>query len=127
MTKTICPYCNSRETLNIVYNYIGYNKRKNKNHDNDIKKLLKEGTILRNEKKRIEKYDFDGQKLVGKHYNKYCPICNTYFHSIGNMDVIDIKHITLIYIMDNQRHRWDFNVSDTLNYTYKKNYILKEK
>lgn len=97
MGKTLtCPFCNNKDTLKVVYCYRGYKKRNN----DDISNLIKDGTIYRNEKPRFEKYDFDGEKITASLYNKYCPNCDRYFHSIGKMAVIDIDKVTFIYSLE---------------------------
>lgn len=108
MGKTLtCPFCNNKDTLKVVYCYRGYKRKKD-----DLSNLVKDGTIYRNEKPRFEKYDFDGEKITATLYNKYCPNCQTYFHSIGKMAVIDINLITLIYEVNKQRYRFDFDFSN---------------
>ena len=119
--KTLtCPFCNNKDTLKVVYCYRGY-KRKN----NDLSNLVKDGTIYRNEKPRFEKYDFDGEKITATLYNKYCPNCQNYFHSIGKMDVIDIDKVTLIYEIENRKYRYDFDFSNNqqAKYNCKYNYV----
>ena len=121
MGKTLtCPFCNNKDTLKVVYCYRGY-KRKN----NDLSNLVKDGTIYRNEKTRFEKYDFDGEKITATLYNKYCPNCQNYFHSIGKMDVIDIDKVTLIYEIENRKYRYDFDFSNNqqAKYNCKYNYV----
>lgn len=121
MGKTLtCPFCNNKDTLKVVYCYRGY-KRKN----NDLSNLVKDGTIYRNEKPRFEKYDFDGEKITATLYNKYCPNCQNYFHSIGKMAVIDIDKVTLIYEIENRKYRYDFDFSNNqqAKYNCKYNYV----
>lgn len=121
MGKTLtCPFCNNKDTLKVVYCYRGY-KRKN----NDLSNLVKDGTIYRNEKPRFEKYDFDGEKITATLYNKYCPNCQNYFHSIGKMAVIDIDKVTLIYEIENSKYRYDFDFSNNqqAKYNCKYNYV----
>ncbi len=125
MGKTLtCPFCNNKDTLKVVYCYRGY-KRKN----NDLSNLVKDGTIYRNEKPRFEKYDFDGEKITATLYNKYCPNCQNYFHSIGKMAVIDIDKVTLIYEIENSKYRYDFDFSNNqqAKYNCKYNYVLVAK
>ena len=126
MGKTLtCPFCNNKDTLKVVYCYRGYKKRNN----DYISNLIKDGTIYRNEKPRFEKYDFDGEKITASLYNKYCPNCDKYFHSIGKMAVIDIDKVTFIYSLEKQIFRYDFDFSNnnSAKYSYKQNYISVDK
>ena len=99
-----------------------------KKKNDDISNLLKVGTIYRNEKPSYKKYDFDGEKITATLYNKYCPSCGRYFHSIGKMAVIDIDKVILIYSIDNQLFRFDFNFFNNNKATYlcKHNYVTVE-
>ena len=73
MSKSInCPFCNHNETYKVAYRYRGHNR---KNGDVNYGELIKDGTIYRDEWSHKEKIDFDGEKLKGYLYNKYCPNC----------------------------------------------------
>lgn len=122
MGKTMaCPFCNNKDTLKVVYCYRGYKKR----NKDDVRDLLKTGTKYRNEKPRYEKYDFDGEKITATLYNKYCPSCHRYFHSIGKMAVIDIDTVIIVYSVEKQIYRYDYNFSNNTkaHYSCKHNYI----
>lgn len=130
MGKTLtCPFCHYGNTIKVVYCYKGHkirDKYQNKYKEDELMNLVRDGTIYRTERPRYVKYDFDGEKIKASLYNKFCPNCNTYFHSIGNMAVVDIVKIVFIYEINDNRYRYDFNFSDIENsrYSYKKNYVL---
>ena len=123
MSKSInCPFCNHNETYKVAYRYRGHNR---KNGDVNYGELIKDGTIYRYEWSHKEKIDFDGEKLKGYLYNKYCPNCEKYFYSVGKMYTIDIIRVTLIYELDNNRFRYDidFETDGTAMYSFKKDYV----
>ena len=64
MGKTLtCPFCYNKDTLKVVYCYKGHkvrNKQLNKYNEQEVKSLLKDGTIYRTERPKYVKYDFDG-------------------------------------------------------------------
>lgn len=122
MAEICCPYCNGRNYLKIVYSYRGVNKRKIKNINYD--NYLKEGTIFRS-KKYYNKIDFDGEKITGRLYNRYCLDCNREYHSAGKMAVIDIKKINIILGSNKERKRYIFDLYNINKPTYcfKKDYI----
>lgn len=122
MGKTLnCPYCNNDTTYKVVYCYRNHNKRKEKINYDD---LLKEGTIFKDKGSYLEKYDFDGERIPNKRYNKYCPNCKRYFYSIGKMCTNDITNIVLVSNKENHL-RLDIDLKDDrgLVFTIKENYI----
>ena len=81
MSKSInCPFCNHNETYKVAYRYRGHNR---KNGDINYGELIKDGTIYRDEWSHKEKIDFDGEKLKGYLYNKYCPNCGGIMYQDG--------------------------------------------
>ena len=119
MGKTLnCPFCNHNETYKVAYRYRGYNR---KNGEVNYGELIKDCTIYRDEWSQKEKFDFDGEKLKGYLYNKYCPNCEKYFYSVGKMYTIDITRVTLIYELNNSRFRYDidFNTDCSAMYSFK--------
>ena len=123
MAETYCPYCYSKNISKVAYCFRGVNKYNDKNID--YNKYLKENTILA-KKKRTNKQDFDGEKIIrSKSFNRYCNDCNKMFSSMKNMIYIDIKKVTLILGNNKYRKKYIFDFFDDNNstYSYFKNYI----
>lgn len=77
-----CPYCNSKETISIIYLY--------RYSDNNT-------------------------------FNKKC---NKSFNSVGNLYAVDISKITLVFILNKLRYKFDFIFDDTTTFIIKRNYEL---
>lgn len=124
MGKANCPFCNSQNTFNIAYGYLGEKKdKKNYIDQHDIGKNI-------SYRKGFNKYDFDGEKLISHLPNRYCKNCNNSFQSRKVMYTIDISIINFIICIDNNYYRYIFDFSDKNNpkYTLKINWItIKEK
>lgn len=119
MGKVTCPFCNSQNTFNIAYGYLG--KKKNK------KNYIDQEDIGLNEsyRKGFEKYDFDGEKLISHLPNRYCKNCKNTFQSRKVMYTVDISVINLIINIENNYYRYIFDFSDMNNpkYSIKINWI----
>ena len=123
MGKANCPFCNSQNTFNIAYGYLGEKKNK-KNYINQEDIGLNESY-----RKGFEKYDFDGEKLISHLPNRYCKNCKNTFQSRKVMYTVDISVINLIINIDNDYYRYVFDFSDMNNpkYSIKINWIpIKE-
>lgn len=42
-----------------------------------------------------------------------CHNCKNYFYLIGKMATVDISKLVLIYFVNNNRHRFDFELDNT--------------
>lgn len=124
MGKANCPFCNSKNTFNIAYGYLGEKKnKKNYIDQHDIGKNI-------SYRKGFNKYDFDGERLISHLPNRYCKNCNNSFQSRKVMYTIDISIINFIIYINNNYYRYifDFSDKDNLKYTLKINWItVKEK
>ena len=123
MGKVTCPFCNSQNTFNIAYGYLGKKKKK--------KNYVDQEDIGLNEsyRKGFEKYDFDGEKLISHLPNRYCKNCKNTFQSRKVMYTVDISVINLIINIENNYYRYIFDFSDMNNpkYSIKINWIpIKE-
>lgn len=123
MGKANCPFCNSRNTFNIAYGYLGKKKKK--------KNYIEQEDIGLNEsyRKGFEKYDFDGEKLISHLPNRYCKDCKNTFQSRKVMYTVDISVINLIINIGDDYYRYIFDFSDMNNpkYTIKINWMpIKE-
>ena len=123
MGKANCPFCNSNNTFNIAYGYLGEKKyKKNYIDQHDIGKNI-------SYRKGFNKYDFDGERLISHLPNRYCKNCNNSFQSRKVMYTIDIYIINFIICINNNYYRYifDFSNKDNLKYTLKINWItIKE-
>lgn len=123
MGKANCPFCNSQNTFNIAYGYLGEKKTK-KNYINQEDIGLNESY-----RKGFEKYDFDGERLMSHLPNRYCKDCGNTFQSRKVMYTVDISIINLIICINNNYYRYILDFSDKYNpkYTLKINWIpIKE-
>ena len=120
MGKANCPYCNSTNTFNIAYGYIG--KKKNKKNYLDQKDI---GINNNSYHKGFKKYDFDGEKLISHLPNRYCKNCGNIYSSRKIMYTVDIHNINLIIFYNKNYYRYDIDFSDKQNpkYTLKINWI----
>ena len=119
MGKANCPFCNSQNTFNITYGYLGEKKNK--------KNYIDQEDIGLNEsyRKGFDKYDFDGEKLISHLPNRYCKNCKNTFQSRKVMYTVDISVINLIINIDNDYYRYVFDFSDmnAPKYSIKINWI----
>lgn len=95
MGKVTSSYCNSQNTFNIAYGYLGDKKTK-KNYINQEDIELKESY-----RKGSPKYDFDGERLISHLPNRYCKTCKNTFQSKKVMYTVDISIINVIICINN--------------------------
>ena len=119
MRKANCPFCNSQNTFNIAYGYLG--------EKNNKKNYIDQEDIGLNEsyRKGFDKYDFDGEKLISHLPNRYCKNCKNTFQSRKVMYTVDISVINLIINIDNDYYIYVFDFSDmnAPKYSIKINWI----
>lgn len=72
--KMTCPYCNSKETIRIIYLY-RYNDNNTfvKKNNDEVKYSEK----IRKPKRK----NYDGTLITDHNHNKYCKQCNKSFNS----------------------------------------------
>lgn len=123
MGKANCPFCNSQNTFNIAYGYLGEKKTK-KNYINQEDIGLNESY-----RKGFEKYDFDGERLMSHLPNRYCKTCKNTFRSRKVMYTVDISIINFIICINNNYYRYilDFSDKDNPKYSLRINWLsIKE-
>ena len=115
--KLTCPYCNSKETMSIIYLY-RYNDNNTfiKKNNNEVKY-----SGLTRKPKRI---NYDGTLITDHNHNKYCKKCNKSFNSIEKLYAVDISKITLVFILNKARYKFEFTFNDKTTFTIKRNYEL---
>ena len=110
-----CPYCNSKETISIIYLY-RYN-----DNNTFVKKNNEE--VKYSEKIRKPKIkNYDGTLITNHNHNKYCKNCNKSFNSSKNLYAVDISKITLVFILNKIRYKFEFILNDNLTFIIKRNY-----
>ena len=109
MGKANCPFCNSQNTFNIAYGYLGQKKTK-KNYINQEDIGLNESY-----RKGFLKYDFDGSRLMSHLPNRYCKDCKNTFQSRKVMYTVDISIINFIICTNNNYYRYILDFSDKDN------------
>jgi len=123
MGKANCPFCNSGNTFNIAYGYLGEKKTK-KNYINQEDIGLNESY-----RKGFLKYDFDGSRLMSHLPNRYCKDCKNTFQSRKVMYTVDISIINFIICTNNNYYRYilDFSDKDNPKYSLRINWVsIKE-
>ena len=110
-----CPYCNSKETISIIYLY-RYNDNNTfvKKNNNEVK--------YSNRKRKPKRKNYDGTLITDHNYNKYCKNCNKSFNSSKNLYAVDISKITLVFILNKIRYKFEFILNDNLTFIIKRNY-----
>ena len=110
-----CPYCNSKETISIIYLY-RYN-----NNNTFVKKNNEE--VKYSEKiRKPKRKNYDGTLITNHNHNKYCKNCNKSFNSSKNLYAVDISKITLVFILNKIRYKFEFILNDNLTFIIKRNY-----
>lgn len=112
-----CPYCNSKDTISIIYLY-RYNDNNTfvKKDSNEVK--------YSNRKRKPKRKNYDGTLITDHNHNKYCKECNKSFNSIENLYAIDINKLTLVFILNKVRYKFEFIFNDNTILIVKKNYML---
>ena len=116
-----CPYCNSKETISIIYLY-------RYNDNNTFVKKNNEEVKYSEKIRKPKRKNYDGTLITDHNHNKYCKKCNKSFNSIENLYAVDISKVTLVFILNKLRYKFEFIFSDETTFIIKRNYeILSNK
>lgn len=115
--RMTCPYCNSKDTVSIIYLYrYSDNNTFNKKSNEEVK--YSERT------RKPKRKNYDGTLITDHNYNKYCKKCNKSFNSIENLFAVDISKITLVFILSKLRYKFEFIFDERATFIIKRNYEL---
>ena len=121
-----CPYCSSTKTLAIVFNDSIAPKSSTYKEMCNQSKLKRKEAILSNWNVHYSK-DYDGKIVKRRTYDRYCIDCKKPFYYISNLLVSDIKTITFIVEMGNDRWKYEIYFDeDNSYYNIDHNYFTKE-
>lgn len=112
-----CPYCNSKETISIIYLY-------RYNDNNTFVKKNNEDVKYSNRKRKPKRKNYDGTLIIDHNYNKYCKKCKKSFNSIENLYAVDISKLTLVFILNKVKYKYEFIFDELTTFIIKKNYIF---
>ncbi len=112
-----CPYCNSKETISIIYLY-------RYNDNNTFVKKNNEEVKYSEKIRKPKRKNYDGTLITDHNHNKYCKKCNKSFNSIENLYAVDISKVTLVFILNKLRYKFEFIFSDETTFIIKRNYEL---
>ena len=115
--KMTCPYCNSKETISIIYLY-------RYNDNNTFVKKNNEEVKYSEKIRKPKRKNYDGTLITDHNHNKYCKKCNKSFNSIENLYAVDISKVTLVFILNKLRYKFEFIFSDETTFIIKRNYEL---
>ena len=110
-----CPYCNSQETISIIYLY-------RYNDNNTFVKKNNEEVKYSEKIRKPKRKNYDGTLITNHNHNKYCKNCNKSFNSSKNLYAVDISKITLVFILNKIRYKFEFILNDNLTFIIKRNY-----
>lgn len=110
-----CPYCNSKETISIIYLY-------RYNDNNTFVKKNNEEVKYSKKIRKPKRKNYDGTLITNHNHNKYCKNCNKSFNSSKNLYAVDISKITLVFILNKIRYKFEFILNDNLTFIIKRNY-----
>ena len=110
-----CPYCNSKETISIIYLY-------RYNDNNTFVKKNNEEVKYSEKIRKPKRKNYDGTLITNHNHNKYCKNCNKSFNSSKNLYAVDISKITLVFILNKIRYKFEFIFNDNLTFIIKRNY-----
>ena len=110
-----CPYCNSKETISIIYLY-------RYNDNNTFVKKNNEEVKYSEKIRKPKRKNYDGTLITNHIHNKYCKNCNKSFNSSKNLYAVDISKITLVFILNKIRYKFEFILNDNLTFIIKRNY-----
>ena len=110
-----CPYCNSKETISIIYLY-------RYNDNNTFVKKNNEEVKYSEKIRKPKRKNYDGTLITNHNHNKYCKNCNKSFNSSKNLYAVDIRKITLVFILNKIRYKFEFILNDNLTFIIKRNY-----
>lgn len=113
--RMTCPYCNSKDTVSIIYLY-------RYSDNNSFKMKDKEDVIYSDRIRKPKRKNYDGTLITNHNHNKYCRLCNKSFNSIEKLSAVDISKITLVFILNKVRYKFEFNFDDTTTFIVKRNY-----
>ena len=109
------PYCNSKETISIIYLY-------RYNDNNTFVKKNNEEVKYSEKIRKPKRKNYDGTLITNHNHNKYCKNCNKSFNSSKNLYAVDISKITLVFILNKIRYKFEFILNDNLTFIIKRNY-----
>ena len=112
-----CPYCNSKDTISIIYLY-------RYNDNNTFVKKNNEEVKYSNRKRKSKRKNYDGTLITDHNYNKYCKKCKKSFNSIENLYAVDISKLTLVFILNKVKYKYEFIFDELTTFIIKKNYIF---
>lgn len=112
-----CPYCNSKETISIIYLY-------RYNDNNTFVKKNNEEVKYSNRKRKPKRKNYDGTLITDHNHNKYCKKCKKSFNSIENLYAVDISKLTLVFILNKVKYKYEFIFDELTTFIIKKNYIF---
>lgn len=112
-----CPYCNSKETISIIYLY-------RYNDNNTFNKKSNEEVKYSERTRKPKRKNYDGTLITDHNYNKYCKICHKSFNSGRNLYAVDISKITLVFILNKLRYKFEFIFDERATFIIKRNYEL---
>ncbi len=110
-----CPYCNSKDTISIIYLY-------RYNDNNTFVKKNNEEVKYSKKIRKPKRKNYDGTLITNHNHNKYCKNCNKSFNSSKNLYAVDISKITLVFILNKIRYKFEFILNDNLTFIIKRNY-----
>ena len=110
-----CPFCNSKETISIIYLY-------RYNDNNTFVKKNNEEVKYSEKIRKPKRKNYDGTLITNHNHNKYCKNCNKSFNSSKNLYAVDISKITLVFILNKIRYKFEFILNDNLTFIIKRNY-----
>lgn len=110
-----CPYCKSKETISIIYLY-------RYNDNNTFVKKNNEEVKYSEKIRKPKRKNYDGTLITNHNHNKYCKNCNKSFNSSKNLYAVDISKITLVFILNKIRYKFEFILNDNLTFIIKRNY-----
>ena len=110
-----CPFCNSKETISIIYLY-------RYNDNNTFVKKNNEEVKYSKKIRKPKRKNYDGTLITNHNHNKYCKNCNKSFNSSKNLYAVDISKITLVFILNKIRYKFEFILNDNLTFIIKRNY-----
>lgn len=110
-----CPYCNSKKTISIIYLY-------RYNDNNTFVKKNNEEVKYSEKIRKPKRKNYDGTLITNHNHNKYCKNCNKSFNSSKNLYAVDISKITLVFILNKIRYKFEFILNDNLTFIIKRNY-----
>lgn len=115
--RITCPYCYSKDTISVIYLY-RYNDNNTfiKKEDNEVK--------YSERKRKPRRLNYDGTLITDHNHNKYCNFCHRTFNTIENLYAVDISKITLVFMLNKVRYKFEFLFYDNPTVIIKRNYTF---